>query len=313
MTTPARSLDLIVKENWFKAQATIASGRGQWAMGRRHPVYADDSRKTEDRDVHTLRQQLANAEGRFNAALSDSSRLMLRVVPDYIGAFVVTRGDRRGYHRRSLQERQRRLFLDICARRWRIVWRSIRRADASARVRKEFWGPTRRTRRFRPINSSLKNTKGNPPRARLSAQPDHTEKATLLVWLRCAEHRRVKLTENYAMWPGSSGVGALFQPSRKLLFRRRQDRARPARGLCRAQRLERGGSERWLAPVLNYIPAQDQSAPGSPVKEAMPTLAPGVHCPRQTMPHPMNWQRIRRVHLRRASLPIARRRQSGGG
>jgi 5-methyltetrahydrofolate--homocysteine methyltransferase len=33
-------------------------------------------------------------------------------------------------------------------------------------------------------------------------------------------------------------------------------------------------AERWLAPVLNYIPAQDQSAQDRRVKEAMPTQAP---------------------------------------
>ena len=37
------------------------------------------------------------------------------------------------------------------------------------------------------------------------------------------------------MWPGSSVSGLYLQPSRSLLFRRRQGRARPGRGLCRAQ------------------------------------------------------------------------------
>ena len=38
-------------------------------------------------------------------------------------------------------------------------------------------------------------------------------------------------------------------------------------------------AERWLAPVLNYIPAQDQSAQDRRVKEAMPTLAPNSAAP----------------------------------
>jgi 5-methyltetrahydrofolate--homocysteine methyltransferase len=33
-------------------------------------------------------------------------------------------------------------------------------------------------------------------------------------------------------------------------------------------------AERWLAPVLNYIPAQDPSTRDPRVKAAMPTLAP---------------------------------------
>ncbi len=38
-------------------------------------------------------------------------------------------------------------------------------------------------------------------------------------------------------------------------------------------------AERWLAPVLNYIPAQDQSAQDRRVKEAMPKLAPSSVVP----------------------------------
>ena len=38
-------------------------------------------------------------------------------------------------------------------------------------------------------------------------------------------------------------------------------------------------TERWLAPVLNYLPAQDQSAQDRRVKEAMPKLAPSSAVP----------------------------------
>ena len=38
-------------------------------------------------------------------------------------------------------------------------------------------------------------------------------------------------------------------------------------------------AERWLAPVFNYIPAQDQSAQDRRVKEAMPTPAPASAVP----------------------------------
>ena len=65
-----KMLDLIVKENWFKAQATI----GFWpanADGDDIVVYADDSRKQKIATFHTLRQQLEKREGRFNSALSD--------------------------------------------------------------------------------------------------------------------------------------------------------------------------------------------------------------------------------------------------
>ena len=98
-------LDLIVKENWFKAQATI----GFWpanADGDDIVVYADDTRSEKIATFHTLRQQLEKREGRFNAALSDfiAPRSVRRA-----GLYRRLRGhrrDRRGRHRRPLQERQ---------------------------------------------------------------------------------------------------------------------------------------------------------------------------------------------------------------
>src|SRR5690349_9459797 len=84
-----KMVDLIVRENWFKAQAVI----GFWpvnADGDDIAVYSDDSRTTKIATLHTLRQQLEKREGRFNAALSDFTAPA--GVPDYVGGFVVTAG-----------------------------------------------------------------------------------------------------------------------------------------------------------------------------------------------------------------------------
>src|SRR6202012_3730630 len=86
-----KMLALIVKEKWFKAQATI----GFWpanAEGDDIAVYADDTRQEKIATFHPLRQQLEKREGRFNAALSDFIAPVASGVPDYIGAFVVTAG-----------------------------------------------------------------------------------------------------------------------------------------------------------------------------------------------------------------------------
>src|ERR1044072_3921936 len=84
-------LDLIIKEKWFKARATI----GFWpanADGDDIAVYADDSRKKKIATFRTLRQQLEKRDSRFNAALSDFIAPVSSGVPDYIGGFVVTAG-----------------------------------------------------------------------------------------------------------------------------------------------------------------------------------------------------------------------------
>jgi hypothetical protein len=85
-----KMLDLIVKENWFKAQATI----GFWpanAQGDDIIVYADDTRKEKIAIFHTLRQQLEKREGRFNTALSDFIAPVSSGVPDYIGSPTASR------------------------------------------------------------------------------------------------------------------------------------------------------------------------------------------------------------------------------
>ncbi|MCB1543295.1 MAG: hypothetical protein KDJ30_03080, partial [Rhodoblastus sp.] len=42
------------------------------------------------------------------------------------------------------------------------------------------------------------------------AQPDHTEKSVLFDLLQAERRTGVKLTESYAMWPGSSVCGLYF-------------------------------------------------------------------------------------------------------
>ena len=71
------------------------------------------------------------------------------------------------------------------------------------RVRKEFWGYA--------ADETLSNEEmiaeayhGIRPAPGYPAQPDHTEKGTLFRVLDAENTSGVKLTENYAMWPGSS-------------------------------------------------------------------------------------------------------------
>jgi 5-methyltetrahydrofolate--homocysteine methyltransferase len=102
-----KMLERIVAEKWFTAQAVI----GFWpanADGDDIAVYADEAREKQIATFRTLRQQLEKREGRFNAALSDFIVRRSRLYRRFRGH----RRDRRGPHRRSVQERQRRLFVD---------------------------------------------------------------------------------------------------------------------------------------------------------------------------------------------------------
>ena len=234
-----KMLDRIIAENWFKAQATI----GFWpanAVGDDIAVYADDSRTKQIATFHTLRQQLEKREGRFNAALSDFIAPVASGVPDYIGAFVVTAG----------------IGEDIVADRFKnanddyssILCKALadRLAEAfaermHARVRREFWNYAP-DETLSPDDLILEKYQRHPPRARLSRAARSHRKGDAVFAARCRKQRRGKTHRKLCDVAGLVGVGALFQQCRKFLFRRRQDRARSGRGLCRAQGLERGGS-----------------------------------------------------------------------
>jgi 5-methyltetrahydrofolate--homocysteine methyltransferase len=256
-----KMLDLIVQENWFKAQATI----GFWpanAEGDDIVVYADDSRHQRIATFHTLRQQLEKREGRFNAALSDFIAPTTSGVPDYIGAFVVTAG----------------IGEDIIADRFKnanddyssILCKALadRLAEAFAermhqRVRAEFWG-------YAPDEALstddliLEKYQGIRPAPGYPAQPDHTEKATLFRLLDAENTAGVKLTESFAMWPGSSVSGLYFSHPDSAYFGVGKIERDQVEDYAARKGWSIGETERWLAPVLNYIPSGD----------AMPSLAP---------------------------------------
>ena len=120
--------------------------------------------------------------------------------------------------------------------RWPTAWRKPSpNACTSACARNS--GAMRRTRRLRSDDLIAEKYRGIRPAPGYPAQPDHTEKGTLFQLLQ-AERIGVKLTESFAMWPGAAVCGLYFSHPQSALFRRRQDRARPGRGLRQAQGLE---------------------------------------------------------------------------
>ena len=169
-------LDQIVREKWFKAQATI----GFWpanAVGDDIDVYADDTRKNKIATFHTLRQQLEKREGRFNTALSDFIAPVSSGVPDYIGAFVVTAG----IGEDAIADRFKLANDDYSSILCKALADRLAEAFAErmhARVRREFWGYAP-DEKLAPEELILEQYAGIRPAPGYPAQPDHTEKATL--------------------------------------------------------------------------------------------------------------------------------------
>ncbi|MCK1352245.1 methionine synthase [Bradyrhizobium sp. CW7] len=249
-----KMLDLIVKEKWFRARATV----GFWpanAQGDDIVLYADESRTRTIATLHTLRQQLEKREGRFNAALSDFVAPATTGVPDYVGGFVVTAG----------------IGEDVVADRFKMAnddYSSIlckaladRLAEAfaermHARVRREFWAYAP-DETLSPDELILEKYQGIRPAPGYPAQPDHTEKATLFELLDAENTAGVKLTESYAMWPGSSVSGLYLANPESYYFGVGKIERDQVEDYAARKGMSVAETERWLAPILNYIPTRE--------------------------------------------------------
>ncbi|MGA0596193.1 methionine synthase [Enterovirga sp. CN4-39] len=244
-------LSRIVSERWFNPKAVI----GFWpanAVGDDIRLYTGESRSETLATLHGLRQQLQRRDGRPNLCLSDF------VAPegsvgDYVGAFVVTAGIEEG----RIAERFERANDDYRSILVKALADRIAEAFAERmheRVRREFWG-------YAP-DENLSNDdlvreeyRGIRPAPGYPAQPDHTEKETLFGLLEAERRIGVKLTESFAMWPGSSVSGLYIGHPDAHYF----GVAKVERDQVEDYATRKGMSiievERWLSPILNYDPA----------------------------------------------------------
>jgi 5-methyltetrahydrofolate--homocysteine methyltransferase len=266
-----KMLDRIVTEKWFKANAAV----GFWpanAVGDDIVLYADEARSKPIATLHTLRQQLEKREGRFNAALADFVAPAETGVPDYVGGFVVTAG----IGEDAVADRFKHANDDYSSILCKALADRLAEAFAErmhARVRREFWAyaPDEALTNEELI---LEKYSGIRPAPGYPAQPDHTEKATLFSLLDAEKNAGVKLTESFAMWPGSSVSGLYFANPESYYFGVGKIERDQVEDYAARKGMTTGEVERWLSPILNYIPSQDQSAEARAVKETMPTATP---------------------------------------
>jgi len=239
----------MAEEKWFSARAVI----GFWpanADGDDILLFADEVRKKPVATLHTLRQQMARREGRANIALADFIAPQVSKLADYIGAFAVTAG----IGEDAITERFKRANDDYSG----ILAKALadRLAEALAecmhqRVRREFWAyaPDETLRNDELIAEAYR---GIRPAPGYPAQPDHTEKQTLFELLDAERAIGVKLTESFAMWPGSSVSGLYFShPDSAYFGVGKIERDQVADYAARKGRTL-ADMEKWLAPILNY-------------------------------------------------------------
>ncbi|KPF51642.1 methionine synthase [Rhizobium sp. AAP116] len=244
-------LKKIIEENWFRPRAVI----GFWpanAVGDDIRLFKDDSRTEELATFFTLRQQIAKREGRANVALSDFVAPVETGVSDYVGGFVVTAG----IEEVAIAERFERANDDYSS----ILVKALadRFAEAFAermheQVRREFWGYAP-DEAFAPEELISETYAGIRPAPGYPAQPDHTEKVTLFSLLDATAATGVTLTESYAMWPGSSVSGLYIGHPDSYYFGVAKVERDQVEDYAARKGMDVREVERWLGPVLNYVP-----------------------------------------------------------
>ena len=244
-------LGRIVQDRWFNPKAVI----GFWpanAVGDDIRLYTGDSRGDTLATFHGLRQQLSRRDGRPNLCLSDFVAPVESGLADYVGGFAVTAGIEEvriaGRFERANDDYRSILVKALADR--------IAEAFAERmheRVRREFWGYAPHES-FSPDELIREAYDGIRPAPGYPAQPDHTEKETLFRLLEAERRIGVRLTESYAMWPGSSVSGLYIAQPEAYYF----GVAKVERDQVEDYAARKGMSvvevERWLGPILNYDP-----------------------------------------------------------
>ncbi len=228
-------------------------------------LYADESRAKVLATFHFLRQQIEKGDGTPNWCLADfvapkhpTSNIQHPTSNDYIGAFAVTSGhgldelvkkfkadhdDYNAIMAEALADRLAEAFAEFLHKRVREEWGYGKAEQMTVEQLIE--------ERYRGIR----------PAAGYPACPDHTEKEILWQLLDVEKNAGIRLTESFAMWPGSSVSGLYFAHPESKYF--------AVGKLGRDQLLDyhvRKGmtlpeAERWLGPYLNYDPAKTAVSP----------------------------------------------------
>ncbi|HTV43622.1 MAG TPA: vitamin B12 dependent-methionine synthase activation domain-containing protein, partial [Candidatus Sulfotelmatobacter sp.] len=210
-------------------------------------LFTDRSRSNRLATFHFLRQQMEKDDGVPNWCLGDF--VAPRGAEDFIGGFAVTSGhgleilvkkfkaehdDYNAIMAEALADRLAEAFAE-----W-LHWR----------VRGE-WGYGR-SEHLSPEDLIKEKYRGIRPAAGYPACPDHTEKKTLWELLAVEKNAGIRLTENFAMWPGSSVSGLYFAHPASKYFAV----GKLGRDQIQDYHLRKGMStaelERWLGPYLEY-------------------------------------------------------------
>jgi len=244
-------LDRMVAENLITARGVYGFFPSN-ALGDDLELYTDGTRASVLERFHFLRQQTLKDLNEPCRSLADFIAPKETSLPDHIGAFAVTSGiglkevcdgfrakhdDYNAIMAEAIADRLAEAFAECLHKRVRDEW-GYGRAEALS-----------------TDDLIHEKYRGIRPAAGYPACPDHTEKGTLWRLLDVESNTGMKITESFAMWPGSSVSGLYFaHPESRYFSLGKIDRDQAAdyserKGMSVAE------VERWLGQNLNYDPA----------------------------------------------------------
>jgi 5-methyltetrahydrofolate--homocysteine methyltransferase len=245
-------LDRIIQENLITARGVYGLFPAN-AVGDDVELYTDSTRGKVLGRFHFLRQQ-SNREG------SEPCRSLVDFIApretgllDHIGAFAVTSGIRLkelcdGF--RAENDDYNAIMAEAIADRLAEAF-----AECLHKCVRDEWGYGREEGLS---NADLIQEKyrGIRPAPGYPACPDHTEKGTIWQLLDVEANTGIRITESFAMWPGSSISGLYFaHPESRYFSLGKIDRDQVA-DYSKRMGISVGETERWLGQNLNYDPAE---------------------------------------------------------
>jgi 5-methyltetrahydrofolate--homocysteine methyltransferase len=199
--------------------------------------------------LHMLRQQADREGSEPCRSLADFVAPEGTGLQDYVGAFAVTTGI--GLQQvvdgfRAANDDYNAIMAEALA---------DRLAEAFAeclhkRVRDEWGYGCAET--FTPTELIEEKYRGIRPAPGYPACPDHTEKGTIWRLLDVEAKTGIRLTESYAMWPGSSVSGLYFAHPESRYFSLGKIGRDQVEDYAKRKGLTTTEVERWLGPNLNY-------------------------------------------------------------
>ena len=241
-------LSSIVAEQWLTARAVTGLFPAS-AVGDDIALWSTEAERggTPAAMIHSIRQQMAKADGRPNMALADFVAPESSGVRDWVGAFAVTTGhgiDARVAAFEAAHDDYNAILLKALA---------DRLAEALAErlhetVRREHWGYASGESLD---NASLINEayQGIRPAPGYPACPDHTEKRTLFRLLDVPALTGISLTESYAMLPTASVSGWYFWRPEARYFGTGMIGEDQVADLAARKGMATAEMARWLAPI----------------------------------------------------------------